>query len=220
MTRQIPLSLPVEPAMGEEDFLVTPSNMDGVAMMKEPGTLLLLGPKGSGKSHLARIWKTRNNAEILNFAALAPASLGSKQALVWEDADQTEWTPASEAKAFHLLNSAKENKVTLLITASAAPAQWKLALPDLRSRLLALPVAQLNAPDDALMAGLLLKHLNDRQLRVSEDVMDYLLARLPREGAKVMEAVKLLDEASLAHARAITVPLAREIFQNSLEFKF
>jgi chromosomal replication initiation ATPase DnaA len=199
--------------MGEEDFLVTPSNADAAAMIKEPGTLLLLGPKGSGKSHLARIWKTRNSADVIDFSALAPAALGNKKALVWEDADQTDWNSASEARAFHLLNSAKENKITLLITASAAPAQWSLSLPDLRSRLLALPVAQLNAPDDALMAGLLLKHLNDRQLRVTEDVMDYLLARLPREGSKIAEAVKLLDEASLAHARAITVPLARDILK-------
>lgn len=213
MTRQIPLTLPVDPAMGEEDFLVTPSNADAAAMIKEPGTLLLLGPKGSGKSHLARIWKTRNSADVIDFSALAPAALGNKKALVWEDADQTDWNSASEARAFHLLNSAKENKITLLITASAAPAQWSLSLPDLRSRLLALPVAQLNAPDDALMAGLLLKHLNDRQLRVTEDVMDYLLARLPREGSKIAEAVKLLDEASLAHARAITVPLARDILK-------
>ncbi len=220
MTRQIPLALPVEPAMGEEDFLVTPSNEEATALVKVSATLLLLGPKGSGKSHLARIWKSRRNAEALDFAAFSPASLQSQQALLWEDADQSDWNSASEAKAFHLLNSAKENKIALLITASAPPAQWKLSLPDLRSRLLALPVAELNTPDDTLMAGLLLKHLNDRQLRVSEEVIDYLLARLPREGSKITEAVRLLDEASLSKGRAITVPLAKEILGSSMEFEF
>ncbi len=222
MTRQIPLTLPVDPAMGEEDFLITPSNQEAAAvtLAKEAGTLLLLGPKGSGKSHLARIWKTRHGAETLDFEKSSPGGFAGKKAVLWEDADRIAWDSALEAKAFHLLNSVKENKIALLITATASPSQWKLSLPDLRSRLLALPVAQLNTPDDALVAGLLLKHLNDRQLRVSEEVMDYLLARLPREGAKIEEAVKLLDQASLAGGRAITVPLARELFQNSLEFEF
>ncbi|HVY12600.1 MAG TPA: DnaA/Hda family protein, partial [Alphaproteobacteria bacterium] len=213
----IPFALPIAPAMGEDDFLVTPSNREASALIGQAsGTLLLLGPKGSGKSHLARIWMKRLEASLLDFEKTLPDELVTAPSWLWEDADQAAWDAAAEEKAFHLLNSAREGKIPLLITATAAPALWPLNLADVRSRLLALPVAQLHAPDDALMAGLLLKHLNDRQLKVSEEVLNYLLARLPREGARLEEAVQRLDRASLADRRAITIPLARDILKDFL----
>lgn len=223
MPKQIPLTLPVEPAMGEADFLITPSNQEAAAQLKNAGTadiLLLLGPKGSGKSHLARIWANKRQVRDLDINATNPAHLKEAPAWLFEDADRVEWSAPREQNAFHLLNAAREQKKALLITASLPPSEWKLALPDLRSRLLALPVAQIHTPDDVLVAGLLLKFVNDRQLRVSEEVMHYLIPRLPREGAKIEAAVRLLDEAALAGQRAITVPLVKEIFQNSLGFEF
>ncbi|MBI3418946.1 MAG: hypothetical protein HY053_02275 [Proteobacteria bacterium] len=219
MPRQIPFALPVDPAMGEDDFLVTSSNQEAARQVNEAepsSLLLLLGPKGTGKSHLARIWKKRLDAATLDFDDMTVDALQDARAFVWEDADQLPWDAAHEEKAFHLLNTLRERKAALLITASLAPAQWELALADLRSRLLALPVAQIGTPDDALVAGLLLKHLNDRQLRVTEDVLNYLLPRLPREGARIEEAVRKLDRASLADRRAITIPLAREILGDFL----
>jgi DnaA regulatory inactivator Hda len=223
MPRQIPFALPVEPAMGEEDFLTTSSNADAAERVKQakPGEfLLLLGPKGSGKSHLARIWISRMNARNFDLQKMEPDALQTAPSWVLEDADKIEWTAPNAQKAFHFLNSAREQKRALLITASAPPASWKLDLADLRSRLLAMPVAQLQTPDDALMAGLLVKHLNDRQLRVSEEVLNYLVPRLPREGAKIQEVVRVLDEASLADRRSITIPLLKEIFAGTQEFDF
>jgi DnaA regulatory inactivator Hda len=223
MPKQIPFALPVDPAMGEEDLLTTSSNADAASLVQQakPGELLLLlGPKGSGKSHLAGIWTTRMNARAFDFAHMEPDALKDAPSWVLEDADKIEWNTANAQKAFHLLNSAREQKRALLITASTPPASWNISLADLRSRLLALPVAQLQTPDDALVAGLLVKHLNDRQLRVSEEVLNYLIPRLPREGAKIEEVVRKLDEASLADRRSITIPLLKEIFQDTQEFEF
>jgi chromosomal replication initiation ATPase DnaA len=206
MTGQIPLLLPVEPAFGEDDFMVTPSNADAARITREhqAGTLLLLGPSGSGKSHLAAIWGERMQARPPEWEQPAqPATL-------WEDADKTDWNDAAQKNAFHLLNSVKESGAALLVTAATPPAQWPLTLADLRSRLLALPVAQIQAPDDGLTAGLLLKHLGDRQLRLSEETLHYLIPRLPRDGGRIAAIVAQLDEAALTQKRAITVPFIRE----------
>ncbi len=214
---QIPIALPVDPAMGEDDFLITPSNKDACLMADvfgraSPGVLLLLGPQGSGKSHLARIWQKKNAARLIDFSHFDPQQ-NVPTTLVWEDADDTSWDKAAQEKAFHLLNLVKENRAALLITATQKPSSWNLSLADLRSRLNAVQVAALGLPDDALMAGLILKHVRDRQLRVSEDVLSYLITRLPRDGAAVAEALRQLDEASLSTKRAITVPFVREALQ-------
>jgi chromosomal replication initiation ATPase DnaA len=214
MPQQIPFTLPVEPAMGEDDFLLTPSNAEAAALLKSAnGSVLLLGPTGSGKSHLARIWTKPRFAQALDFHNATVDALEEASAWVWEDADKTAWSAALEQKAFHILNAVKERRLSLLLTATQAPASWPLQLADLRSRLLSLPVAQLHAPDDTLVAGLLVKHLKDRQIRVGEDVLTYLIPRLPREGAKIEDAVKRLDEAALSGKRAVTVPLVKEIFE-------
>lgn len=218
MSAQIPFSLPVDAAMEEEDFLVTACNMEAAKQVEHfTVILLLLGGKGTGKSHLARIWRKKNDAAAINLTSFDPARIIEN--ILWEDADKIAWDEASQKKAFHLLNGARENNLKLLITASTPVAAWVITLADLRSRLSALPVAKLRSPDDALLAGLLLKYLRDRQLRVAEDLVSYLLPRLPREGAALAEAVRLLDEASLSKSRAITIPLAKEALKNFVDFR-
>jgi chromosomal replication initiation ATPase DnaA len=207
--QQIPFALPVDPSMGEDDFLITPSNQMAASQLNQDGPVLLLGPKGTGKSHLARIWQKRNKAALFDVARGDIAALHS--AVMWEDADHTGWNAHTQENAFHLLNTVKEKKLALLITAATPPAQWKLTLADLRSRLLALPVAQMDMPDDALVAGLLLKHFKDRQLRVSEEVLNYMIPRIARDGVVIERVVRELDTLSLANNRAITIPLIRKI---------
>lgn len=210
--QQIPLSLPMTPSMGAEDFLLTPSNQAAAQMAGQSETLLLLGPKGSGKSHLARIWQEKHGARAFDIKkddiAVLPAT-----AQLWENADRTAWDESTQKKAFHFLNAAREQKLPLLITATIVPSVWPVTLADLRSRLLAIPAAQLDAPDDALVAGLLLKHFNDRQLRVSEEVLNYIIPRIARDGAVIEEIVKLLDATALASNRAISIPLVKAVLE-------
>jgi chromosomal replication initiation ATPase DnaA len=196
--------------MGEEDFLITPSNQLATAVLTSTHTALLLGSKGTGKSHLARIWQKRRHALVFDVVTTDIAHL-SHHAVLWEDADRTTWNVQTQKAAFHLLNIVKEKQIELLVTAITPPSQWDLTLADLRSRLLALPVAQIELPDDALVAGLLVKHFKDRQLRVSEDVLNYIIPRIARDGAVIEQTVKQLDELSLAHNRAITIPLVKTV---------
>jgi len=217
MAWQIPLNLPVLQAMDAADFLVTPSNQAAAQAVQRhtAGSLLLLGEKGSGKSHLARVWQQQQGAVRMQGAPLLHSD---HPAWLWEDADNGVWDESTARQAFHLLNQVREQAKTLLITARHPPRQWPLPLADLRSRLLALPVAQLTPPDDMLVAGLLLKHVADRQLRLPEDVLHYLLSRCPRDSHAIATLLALLDKEALARGRAITIPFIREIMQEKQDY--
>jgi chromosomal replication initiation ATPase DnaA len=113
----------------------------------------------------------------------------------------------------HLINLLRERRGFLLLTARRAPARWRAVLPDLRSRLSAVPAAELAAPDDVLIEGVLVKLFADRQLRVAPEVVRFLAARIERSFAAARAAVAALDETALAGRREITVPLARELLR-------
>jgi DnaA regulatory inactivator Hda len=211
--RQLPLPLPVRAALGESDFLVTGSNREAVAWLDAwpewpGGGLVLLGPRSCGKSHLLAIWRKRAEAAVIHGSTLTlEQSVSATGAVAIDDADQC----PDPRVLFHLINQVKAAGGSLLLTASRPTAEWAAALPDLRSRLNALPVAQLQAPDDALLAGLAAKLFHDRQITLPDDVVQFMLNHLERSCAAIADAVEKLDQASWAERRALTVPLARKI---------
>jgi chromosomal replication initiation ATPase DnaA len=212
---QLPLDLPHRPALGREDFLVAPANEAAVGWLdlwpRWPApALTLAGPAGSGKTHLGQVFVRRAGAVFLTPGTLdrtAPRDLaGAARAVVLDEAES-----AAEEPLFHLYNLMAERGGHLLLLARAAPARWGTALPDLRSRLLAAPVVELALPDDALLAALLIKLFADRQLRVGDELVAWLVPRLERSFAAAQRAVAALDQAALAQRRPITVPLARSV---------
>lgn len=213
--RQLPLDLGHRPALGGADFLVAPPNQEAVAWLDRwpgwPGPALVLeGPAGSGKTHLAHVFAARAGALLLAPAALSVARvadlLGPARAAALDDAE------AVEEQAFlHLYNLLAERGGHLLVLARKPPSRWGIALADLRSRLLAAPVASLLLPDDVLLSAVLLKLFADRQLQVGEEVLAYLLAQLERSFEAAERAVASLDRAALAAHRRVTVPLVREV---------
>jgi chromosomal replication initiation ATPase DnaA len=210
---QLPLELPHREALGRADFLVAPANEAAVLWLDRwpqwpAPALVLAGPEGSGKTHLASVFAARAGAPILtpDDARKAPLRdlVGACQAAIIDDAER-----ADEETLLHLYNVMAEKKGHLLVLARRPPAQWRIALADLRSRLLAAPIAELLPPDDALLAALLVKLFADRQLLVPEEVVSYLVPRIERSFAAAAGAVATLDKAALAARRPITVPLAR-----------
>lgn len=223
-TAQLALDLGHRAAMGREDFLVAASNEEAVAWLDRwpdwPAPALVIhGPAGSGKTHLAQVWQARvaaagGTAPLVAVDALTATppveTLARARACVIEGADW--WLPdaAVEAALFHLYNHLASIGGHVLITGRRPPGRWDFALADLRSRLTAAPAVAIGAPDDALIAAVLVKHFADRQLRVGQEVVDYLLPRMERSFAATRDVVARLDRLALADRRNITVPLARE----------
>jgi chromosomal replication initiation ATPase DnaA len=216
---QLSLTLPPAPDPDANRFVLGPSNQAAVQIIESwprwPGaSLALVGPAGSGKSLLASIWVARAGAVRLSGASIDP-----EEALQHAYADQPIALEAPEALPedglFHLLNAVAERRGSLLLTHRAPPAQWRTRLPDLRSRLAALPVAALERPDDALLRAILVKKFSAHQLRVSAEVIDLILSRCERSAASVEAMATRLDAAALAQGRSITLALARSVLAES-----
>ena len=213
---QLVLDLPHRSALGAEDFLVSPANMAAVeAIDVWPAWphfgLVIVGPEGAGKSHLGQVWQARSGADRIAAADIDRDAViardAARPALV-EDIDRG---IASDTGLFHLLNQAREHRSSVLLTSRHAPGELVVRLPDLRSRLRALPVVELGAPDDALLMGVLVKLFADRQLVVEPHVIAYLARHSERSLRAAQVAVAEIDRRSLAARRRVTRTLVAEV---------
>jgi chromosomal replication initiation ATPase DnaA len=216
--RQLALALPHEESFSHDNFLEGPSNAAALTLIDSwpdwsSRVIVLTGAEGAGKSHLAAIWASRSGARIVAGEALAVDGVQqalASGALVVEDVATK---PVDERALFHLLNHAREVDAHVLLTALSPPALWSIALPDLRSRLRALPVVMLMPPDDDLLRALIVKFCADRQLVVDENLVSYLSTRIERSSRAAREAVAKLDAEALRLGRPVTRALAAEIFR-------
>lgn len=210
---QLAIDLPYGTAFGRADFLVSDCNAAAFGWIERwpdwPGTALVLyGPACCGKSHLARLWCERTGGVLLRGADLTAASpnrLAASPAVALDDADA-----GPEEALLHLYNCCAESGAALLLTARSAPAAWPIGLPDLASRLRAAPAVGIAPPDDALLGAVLVKHFADRQVRVSPEVIGYLVRRMERSFAAAAALAERLDRLALSAGRAVTVALARQ----------
>lgn len=219
--RQLVLDLPAAQGMTRADFLPADSNraaLEAVDGWRDwpGGRLLLRGPAGSGRTHLAAIWAQDSGALWLPGATLALPPLPEPgatppRAYAVDDADSVAGDPAREEALFHLLSRAQSDGAAVLMTAGAAPGAWGLGLPDLESRLTACPVALLDRPDDDLIRMALVKLFDDRQLLVSPESVAYLVPRIDRSLAAARGVVEALDRAALSRHKSVSRALAAEI---------
>jgi chromosomal replication initiation ATPase DnaA len=217
--RQLAFALPHAESLTRDDFLEGPANSAGLALVESwpdwPNrTMLLVGPEGSGKSHLAAIWAEQAGARSTTAHALTAASVPgalATGALVVEDLKAGDF---DERALFHLLNLAREDEASVLITAREPPSAFEVELRDLRSRLRALPTVSLLPPDDQLFRALIVKFCADRQLAVDETVVSYLASRIERSFVAARRAVELLDTEALRLGRPVTRALAAELLRN------
>ena len=212
---QLPLPFDHAPRYGLDDFLPSASNAAALDVVERwpqwpDRVMLLTGPEGSGKSHLARIWAARAGAGLLGPDALAGDldALARSNAVI-EDADRV---VVPEAALFHFLNLMRERGLSLLMTARTLPSTWSLATADLVSRLRLAPSVAITPADDALMRAVLVKLFSDRQLAVDAALVDYLALRLDRSLDAARRAVMALDRASLDAHRRIGRTLAADLF--------
>lgn len=208
-SRQLTFDLGVKPSLSDESFIVAPGNAEAADLVarwphwRNP-TLLLVGPPVSGKSHLARIWAARAGATTVtghDIVAESVAALSQVDALAIDDLPNG---LLDETALFHLYNGLRERGSSLLVTSRMPASAWRISLPDLRSRMNALPLASIEVPDDALLGQLAMKLFADRQVDVAPDVIAYVLSRMERSPNAVAQLVEAADRLSLAAKRPIT----------------
>ncbi|MCE0504922.1 MULTISPECIES: P-loop NTPase family protein [unclassified Roseivivax] len=220
MARQLPLNLPSRPALGRGDFFVTEANALAVAQIDHwrawpSGKLVLSGPRGSGKTHLAHVWSAESGARILEAAELTEEAVPDlvDGPICVEDADRIAGDRAQEEVLFHLHNLARAEGQPLMVTASRPPARWGLCLPDLASRMQGAEIAKLNAPDELLLAGVIAKLFADRQITPAPTVIPYLLTHMPRSFAAAGAIVDAMDARALGEKRGVTRALAIDLIR-------
>ncbi|MGD9837440.1 MAG: DnaA/Hda family protein [Afipia sp.] len=217
--RQLAFTLPHAESLTRDNFLEGAANAQALALVDTwpdwPNRVMMLaGPEGSGKSHLASIWATEAGARSVAAHALTPANVPGELAtgaLVVEDLD-----PASfdERALFHLLNLAREDRAYILLTGRVPPSSFDVTLHDLRSRLRAVPVIALTPPDDQLFRALIVKFCADRQMSVDESIVSYLTTRIERSFAAARRSVEQIDEEALRRGRPVTRALAAEVLKD------
>ena len=222
MARQLTLDLGHKPALGRADFLVTQANALAMTVLETPetwpqGRMLLLGPDGSGKTHMATIWAAETGAMRMGASALRPDMVDllatEDGAIVVEDAHRVAYSAGAEQALFHLWNLCAARGCWLLLTARKPPRDWDLSLPDLRSRMSAMPVTRIEAPDEALLAAVLVKLLADRQLTPPPGLIDWLVPRMDRDLGLARRLVAALDTEAMAERRALTRTMAGDLLE-------
>lgn len=217
--RQLALPLPHEESLTRDNFLEGAANAQALALIDGwpdwPNRVMMLcGPEGSGKSHLAAIWAAEAGARSVAAHALTAETVPGELAtgaLVVDDLDPAKF---DERALFHLLNLARQDEAYILLTGRVPPSAFDVGLRDLRSRLRAVPAVTLTPPDDQLFRALIVKFCTDRQMSVDESLVSYLAARIERSFAAARRTVELLDSEALRQRRPVTRALAAEVLKD------
>lgn len=201
-----------------DHFLTAECNRDAYRWVTTPAAwqghaLVLHGPPRSGKTHLAHIWSAAQQGMIAQAPELTRDNVPDLTAadVVVEAVDGM----LDQTALFHLFNLTREQGQRLLLTARTPPAAWAIDLPDLASRIAAVPAVAIRQPDESLIAPLLVKLFADRQLSIPPEVVMYLASRTERSFEAIERVVADLDHAAVQHGRRVSLQLARGVVELS-----
>ncbi len=213
---QLPLHFGHDASKSRDDLLVADPLAAAVSLIDDwphwPSPVVILaGPAGSGKSHLASIWRELSSAaDILPRAGEDAALAASQGPVIFEDADRVDF---DDAELFHVINSARQHGHHLLMTSRLWPMSWGVTLPDLKSRLKAATTVEIGEPDEEFLAQVIVKLFADRQLYIDDRLVAYIVQRMERSMAAAQTIVERLDRLALARGTRITRPLAAEVLE-------
>jgi chromosomal replication initiation ATPase DnaA len=206
--QQLCLDFPIKTKYFTEDFFISQANKKALEMLQQwphwgngfYSKIVI----GSGKTHLSYIWQNLSGAKRLSKNDLHDFYFDNK-ALILENIETID-----QESLLHLINVAQESQQYLLLNSSISPANLKLTLPDLRSRILSIPSVAIDSPDSDLLKAVLLKHLSDRNLQINAVAVDYIIPRIDRSFTKLIGLVNKLESFSKISKRSITIPLIKE----------
>ena len=218
MAEQLGFDLPARAALGRDDFFVSDANAMALAMVDSwpnwaSNKLAIIGPEGSGKTHLAHVWAAQSGARIVDAASLTKDAVPdlAQTPIAGENVPAISEDAAAQDALFHLHNLTLAEGNSLLVTGISEPKHWGLTLPDLKSRLEGTTTAVLKEPDDALLSILLAKLFVDRQLTPNTDTIAYMVKHMDRSFAEARRLVRAIDQTSLAKKRKVSRALAAEV---------
>ena len=225
--QQLPFDIPTSTSLSSENFLVMPSNQSAKAWVDKDSLVskgmgfVIFGAAGCGKTHLAHIWQQKMKKKSIFFSCPIKQDIDIqktfiKKAVIIDDFAGG-YSAEEEKQFFHIYNTIKSSGGSLLITSQVPPKQWKVNLPDLKSRLLSLPAVEIHEPEDVLLTAIFVKLLHDRQLVIEESVIRFVIARIERSGKSLEKAVEILDNKSLQTGKRITLPFVKEALKNILK---
>jgi chromosomal replication initiation ATPase DnaA len=211
---QLAFDLAQRPALGAEDFLISTANRSAAAAVDRwpdwpQASLLVVAPARAGKTHLGNVWRLKSGAERLEASSLNEDDIAfTRGALIVEDLHEG---VADERVLFHLLNLVRERKLSMLLTSQVPAGELNVRLPDLRSRLRALPFVMIDNPDPSLLKAVLVKHFADRQLMVEPSVVHYIALHMEQSMQAAAAIVEAIDRAAMSLQRKVTKSLAAEV---------
>ena len=218
---QLRLPWAVHEQLSRAAFVAAPSNAQALSLVeswpKWPSpNAAIHGPAGSGKTHLLTLWAERATAAMVRGSALAPEQVLAAPTPLCLAIDDAHLASAREPGAralFHALNRAVQEGGAILLSGELPPAQWPCGLPDLSTRLSALPAARIDPPEDELLAAVLTKLFADRQLRPPADLIGYVAARMERSLGVARTVVAMMDEHSLRYGTGLSFEVARRTLE-------
>lgn len=213
---QLTLELPHRAALGAGDFLISQSNRAAADMIDlwprwPQASVAVVAPPHAGKTHLGNVWRLKSGAARLEARELREADVSAAAASRAVLVEDLHAGIGDERVLFHLLNLVREDRLSMLLTSRTPPGELGAALPDLRSRLRALPVVVIAPPDEVLLKAVLVKHFVDRQLAVEPHLIAYIALRMERSMEAAASVVAQIDRAAMASHRKVTRALAAEV---------
>ena len=215
MSDQLIFDLPCYPALGFNDFFVSKANKLAFDLVKNwahwsNDRLLVMGAKGSGKTHLSNVWANLTNATFENVIEL-DFNLQNINAIVLENIELAASRLDLEERLLHILNHCSSNRIPVLLTSNDFSSRAWFELKDLNSRLIATEHISIEQPDDALLSAVLIKQFNDRQIQISPSLIEFILKRITRSMASIGSFVEELDRTVLKLGKSANRAIISEV---------
>lgn len=198
--RQIPLDLTPAPDFSFDSYIEAPSNQGALNVVRAwpawpAPAILLLGPEGVGKTHLGEAWLTASHGVFLDDAHTR-----------------------TEEELFGFINRALRSEIPgLLLASRVPPSDWGVSLPDLQSRLSAMPKIELFEPDDESLRPITRALFQQRGREVTTDVVDYLLKYSDRSVPALRAIIREIDEAASSEKVDVTKVFAGKVLRENMD---